>query len=182
MNFEFIRNEFADLVVIKPRLFNDERGYFFESYKYSSFSEGLIKDNFVQDNNSYSKRGVVRGLHFQTSPKEQAKLVRCLRGEIYDCVVDLRKSSKTFGKVFGINLSAENNLMLYVPKGFAHGFSTLSEEAEVSYKVSDEYCKESEQGIRFDDPDLAIDWKVKNPIVSEKDLVLPFFKDLKTFF
>jgi len=117
-------------------------------------------------------------MHFQVGPKQQSKLVRCIKGEIFDCVVDLRKSSKTFGKVFGINLSEENKLMLYVPEGFAHGFSVLSKEAEVSYKVSAEYDPKSEQGIRFDDPDLAIDWKVKNPIVSSKDQILPFLKDL----
>lgn len=182
MNFEFTRNEFADLAIIKPRIFSDERGHFYESYKYSDFEKGLIKDNFLQDNYSYSTYGVVRGMHFQVSPKQQSKLVRCIKGEIFDCVVDLRKSSKTFGKVFGINLSEENKLMLYVPEGFAHGFSVLSKEAEVSYKVSAEYDPKSEQGIRFDDPDLAIDWKVKNPIVSSKDQILPFLKDLKTNF
>lgn len=182
MNCEFIRNELSDLVIIKPRIFCDERGHFYESYKYSDFAEGLIKDNFLQDNHSYSTYGAVRGLHFQVAPKQQSKLVRCIKGEIYDCVVDLRKSSKTFGKYFSILLSQENKLMLYVPEGFAHGFSVLSPEAEVSYKVSAEYCPKSEQGIRFDDPDLAIDWKVKNPIVSEKDKILPYLKDLKTFF
>ena len=178
MNFEFTRNEFADLAIIKPRIFSDERGHFYESYKYSDFEKGLIKDNFLQDNHSYSTYGVVRGMHFQVSPKQQSKLVRCIKGEIFDCVVDLRRSSKAFGKVFGINLSEENKLMLYVPEGFAHGFSVLSKEAEVSYKVSAEYDPKSEQGIRFDDPDLAIDWKVKNPIVSSKDQILPFLKDL----
>ena len=182
MNFKFIRNEFADVAVIEPRIFRDERVYFYENYKYSDFVAGGISDNFVQDNQSFSTQGVVRGLHFQVAPKPQAKLVRCLQGEIYDCIVDLRKSSPTFGKYFGVNLSAENKLMLYVPVGFAHGFSTLSETAEVSYKVSDEYDPKSEFGLRFDDPQVAIDWKVSNPIVSQKDQILPFLKDLKTLF
>lgn len=183
MNFEFTRNEFSDLAIVKPRVFGDERGYFYESYKYSDFKNGLIEDNFIQDNQSSSVKGVVRGLHFQTGESQQSKLVRCLSGEIYDCVVDLRKLSKTFGKVFGINLSAENKLMLYVPKGFAHGFSVLSEKAEITYKVAGgEYNAKAEGGIRFDDPDLAIDWKVKNPITSPKDEVLPFLKDFKSPF
>ncbi len=182
MNFKFTTNQFAGVAVIEPGLFRDGRGYFWETYKYSDFCAAGILDNFVQDNQSFSTRGVVRGLHFQVVPRQQAKLVRCVAGEIFDCIVDLRKSSKTFGKTFGINLSAENKLMLYVPAGFAHGFSTLSETAEVSYKVSDEYDPKSEFGLRFDDPDLAIDWKVQNPIVSEKDKILPLFKDLKTLF
>jgi dTDP-4-dehydrorhamnose 3,5-epimerase len=182
MNFKFTTNEFADVAVIEPRIFRDERGYFYETYKYSDFKSAGISDNFVQDNQSFSTRGVVRGLHFQVVPRQQAKLVRCVVGEIYDCIVDLRKSSKTFGKSFGVNLSAENKLMLYVPAGFAHGFSTLSEVAEVSYKVSDEYDPKSEFGLRFDDPELAINWKVANPIVSPKDQILPLLKDLKTLF
>lgn len=182
MNFEFIKNEFTGLTVVKPKVFNDDRGYFFESYKLSDFSSASIDDAFEQDNHSFSVQGVVRGLHFQTGEHQQSKLVRCLRGEIYDCVVDLRQSSKTFGKVFGIHLSDQNKVMLYVPKGFAHGFSVLSKEAEVSYKVSGKYDPKSEGGIRFDDPDLNIDWKVQRPIVSEKDKILPFFKALGSIF
>ena len=182
MNFKFTTNQFAGVVVIEPRVFKDERGYFYETYKYSDFKAGGISDNFVQDNQSYSTRGVVRGLHFQVAPRAQAKLVRCVSGEIYDCIVDLRKSSPTFGKYFGVNLSAENKLMLYVPIGFAHGFSTLSQTAEVSYKVSDEYDPKSEFGLKCDDPEIRIDWKVSNPIVSQKDQILPALKDLKTLF
>lgn len=182
MNFKFTTNEFAGVFIVEPRIFHDERGYFCETYKYSDFKAGGIFDNFVQDNHSFSKQGVVRGLHFQVAPRAQAKLVCCLKGEIYDCIVDLRKSSPTFGKYFGINLSAENKLMLYVPVGFAHGFSTLSQTAEVSYKVSDEYDPKSEFGLKFDDPEIAIDWKVSNPIVSAKDQILPNLKDLKTLF
>lgn len=169
-------------MVVEPRLFRDERGFFCETYKYSSFKEGGIADNFVQDNFSFSTKGVVRGLHFQTLPKAQAKLVRCLQGEIYDCIVDIRENSPTFGKYFGIHLSAENKLMLYVPVGFAHGFSVLSDTAEVAYKTSDEYDQKSEMGLRFDDPEIGIDWKVENPSVSPKDLILPNLRGLRNFF
>lgn len=182
MNFNFTKNEFVGMAIIAPRIFSDERGHFYESYKFSDFQKNGISDNFVQDNYSYSSRGVVRGLHFQAAGKEQAKLVYCLSGEIYDVVVDLRKSSKTFGKYFGIVLSAENNLMLYIPKGFAHGFATLSEATKISYKVSEEYDPKSEFGIRWNDPDLAIDWRVESPIVSAKDQILPLLKDSKIFF
>ena len=127
-------------------------------------------------------QNVVRGLHFQSGKNAQAKLVRCLKGEIYDVAVDLRKSSPTFGKFFGINLSYDNNNMLYIPVGFAHGFSVLSADAEVSYNVSAEWDRDAEGGIRFDDPDLKIDWKISDPIVSEKDKILPFFKDLESPF
>jgi dTDP-4-dehydrorhamnose 3,5-epimerase len=182
MNFNFTTNEFLGIRIIAPKLFKDNRGFFYETYKASDFHAAGIIDNFVQDNQSYSHRNVLRGLHFQVGQNQQAKLVRCISGEIYDVAVDLRKSSPTFGKFFGINLSAQNGLMFYIPQGFAHGFSVLSEVAEVSYKVSAEYDPKSEFGVRWDDPDLAIDWKIKNPLVSEKDQALPFLKDLKTFF
>ncbi len=182
MNFKFTTNQFAGVVVVTPRLFHDERGYFCETYKFSDFKEMGISDNFVQDNQSFSLKNVVRGLHFQNNPRAQAKLVRCVRGEIYDCIVDLRKDSPTFGQYFGINLSEQNGMMIYVPVGFAHGFLTVSDIAEVVYKTSDEYDPKSEDGIRFDDPELGIDWGVKNPIISAKDGILPFFKDLKTSF
>lgn len=172
-----------DLKVIEPKIFKDERGYFFETYKKSTLEEIGIKENLLQINQSFSLQNVVRGLHFQIGEKAQGKLVRCISGEIYDVAVDLRKSSKTFGKTFGINLSAENKKMLYVPIGFAHGFSVLSKDAEVEYAVfGSQYHKESEAGIRFDDVDLKINWQVKNPIVSDKDKILPAFKDLKHFF
>ncbi len=178
----FITNNFPGLVVINPKVFKDSRGYFYESYKESEFKKAGITDDFVQDNQSFSTYGVVRGLHFQTGPSQQSKLIRCLSGEIYDVALDLRKSSPTFGKYFGINLSYEKKNMFYIPAGFAHGFSVLSKMAEISYKVSHEYDAKSESGIRFDDVNLNIDWKVKNPIVSEKDLQLPLLKDSKDFF
>lgn len=183
MNFRLTATEIEDLKIIEPRLFKDSRGHFFESYKASSFKELGIGDNFIQANQSFSCKGTVRGLHFQTGKSGQAKLVRCLRGEIYDVAVDVRKNSPTFGKFFGLNLSQENRLMFYIPIGFAHGFSVLSDEAEVFYNVSgSEYDPTSEGGIRFDDPDLRIDWKVSEPIVSDKDKLLPFLKDSKTLF
>jgi dTDP-4-dehydrorhamnose 3,5-epimerase len=181
MNFTVSTNEFADLKIITPRVFEDSRGYFFEAYKSTSFKEFGLADNFIQTNQSFSCKNVIRGLHFQTGKSAQAKLVRCLRGEIYDVAVDLRKNSPTFGKFFGVNLSAKNRSMLYVPIGFAHGFSVLSDEAEVAYEVSGaEYDQKSEAGIRFDDPNLAIDWKVASPIVSDKDKILPFLNEIKT--
>ncbi len=183
MNFNVKTTQFEGLKIIEPKIFKDDRGYFFETYKASSFKEIGIEDEFIQANQSLSNKGVVRGLHFQIGKSAQAKLVRCLRGEIYDVALDLRKSSPTFGKYFGINLSAQNHQMLYIPKGFAHGFSTLSDEAEVFYNVSGcEYDAKSESGVRFDDAEIGIDWKVKNPIISDKDKILPLFKDLTNFF
>ncbi|MCK8141453.1 dTDP-4-dehydrorhamnose 3,5-epimerase [Flavobacterium sp. I-SCBP12n] len=169
-----------DLIIVTPTIFNDERGFFFEAYNQVKFHENGIMYNFIQDNQSFSKRGVIRGLHLQINPFAQAKLVRVLQGEILDVAVDLRKNSSTYGQYFSVVLSGENKKQLMVPHGFAHGFSVLSETASVLYKVDQLYNKESERGIRFDDPTLAIDWKV-NPeevIVSEKDLILPGFNEI----
>ena len=169
-----------DLVIINPTVFNDERGYFFEGYNKAKFNENGIMYNFIQDNQSFSTKGVIRGLHFQANPFAQAKLVRVLQGKILDVAVDLRKNSITYGKHFSVILSAENKKQLMVPHGFAHGFSVLSDTASVLYKVDQVYHKDSERGIRYDDPALAIDWKVNldDVIVSEKDLILPAFKDI----
>ena len=169
-----------DLVIINPTVFEDSRGYFFEAYNQTKFHENGIVYNFIQDNQSFSKRGVVRGLHLQINPYAQAKLVRVLQGEILDVAVDLRKNSPTYGQHFGVILSADNKKQLMVPHGFAHGFSVLSETASVMYKVDQVYNKESERGIRFDDPTLAIDWQLdpKEVIVSEKDVVLPSFNEI----
>jgi dTDP-4-dehydrorhamnose 3,5-epimerase len=169
-----------DLVIITPTVFEDSRGYFLEAYNQAKFLENGIKYQFIQDNQSFSKRGVIRGLHLQINPFAQAKLVRVLEGEILDVAVDLRKNSATYGQHFSVVLSPENKKQLMVPHGFAHGFSVLSETASVLYKVDQLYHKGSERGIRYDDPTLAIDWQV-NPgevIVSEKDLVLPSFDDI----
>jgi dTDP-4-dehydrorhamnose 3,5-epimerase len=169
-----------DLVIINPTLFNDERGYFFEAYNQAKFHENGIMYQFVQDNQSFSVRGVIRGLHLQINPFAQAKLVRVLQGEILDVAVDLRKDSATYGHHVSVVLSSENKKQLMVPHGFAHGFSVLSETASVLYKVDQVYNKESERGIRYDDPTLAIDWQVlpEGIIVSEKDLILPKFDQI----
>jgi dTDP-4-dehydrorhamnose 3,5-epimerase len=173
-----------DLVVLSPAVFEDERGYFFESYSKSKLTDIGIAIEFVQDNQSFSKRGTLRGLHYQNPPFAQTKLVRVLQGEIIDVAVDLRKDSPTFGKHFGLLLSSENKKQLLIPQGFAHGFSVLSETAVVSYKCDQYYNKQSEGGIRFDDSSLNIDWgmDLKEAIVSEKDLILPDFDNCNSQF
>lgn len=177
---EIEKTPINDLIIINPVVFNDERGYFFEAYNEAKFRENGIIYNFIQDNQSFSKRGVIRGLHLQTNPFAQAKLVRVLEGEILDVAVDLRKSSPTYGQYFSVVLSAENKKQLMIPHGFAHGFSVLSATASVLYKVDQVYHKESERGIRYDDSILNIDWQIDSNevIVSEKDLVLPFFNQV----
>ncbi|MBP6182812.1 dTDP-4-dehydrorhamnose 3,5-epimerase [Flavobacterium sp.] len=169
-----------DLVIINPAVFEDSRGYFFEAYNQAKFLENGIEYQFIQDNQSFSKRGVIRGLHLQINPFAQAKLVRVLQGEILDVAVDLRKNSPTYGQYSSVVLSAANKKQLMVPHGFAHGFSVLSETASVLYKVDQLYHKESERGIRYDDPTLAIDWQLdpNEVIVSEKDLILPNFDQI----
>jgi dTDP-4-dehydrorhamnose 3,5-epimerase len=169
-----------DLVIINPAVFNDERGYFFEAYNQAKFHENGINYNFIQDNQSFSTKGVIRGLHLQINAFAQAKLVRVLQGEILDVVVDLRKNSATYGQHFSVILSGENKKQLMVPHGFAHGFSVLSETASVMYKVDQLYDKASERGIRFDDATLNIDWQINRNevIVSEKDMVLPSFDQI----
>lgn len=172
------------LVVLSPAVFEDERGYFFEAYNKSKLQAFGIDIEFVQDNQSFSKRGTLRGLHYQNPPFAQTKLVRVLQGEIMDVAVDLRKNSATYGQHFGLVLSAENKKQLLVPQGFAHGFSVLSETAVVSYKCDQYYSKESEGGIRFDDSTLNIDWgmDLKEAIVSEKDLILPNLENCNSQF
>ncbi|BBB32264.1 dTDP-4-dehydrorhamnose 3,5-epimerase [Thermotomaculum hydrothermale] len=175
MGFKFKRLEISDLILITPDRYNDYRGFFQEVYKESVFKESGIKDDFYQLNMSYSKKGVIRGLHYQLPPKPQAKLVRCVYGEIFDVAVDVRKSSRTFKKWVGVALSHKNGEMLYIPEGFAHGFAVLSDFAIVEYFVSNEYCPECEGGVVYNSPELSINWPVENPIVSEKDLSLPDF-------
>ena len=169
MPFTFKKLSIPEVVLIEPKVFEDNRGFFMENYKYSEFSDFGIKDNFTQDNHSKSVKGVLRGLHFQMLPKAQAKLVRCIKGEIFDVAVDIRKGSPTFGKWVGKTLSEENKKMLYIPIGFAHAFCVLSDEAEINYKSSDEYSQENERAIAWNDPTININWPIKNPIVSEKD-------------
>nr|AOE10480.1 dTDP-4-dehydrorhamnose 3,5-epimerase [uncultured bacterium] len=167
--------------IIEPKVFKDPRGYFFESFSQNKFN-ALIgqKINFVQDNESFSSKGVLRGLHFQTGAYAQAKLVRVIEGAVLDVVVDMRKESPTFSEHFSIELSEDNKRQLFVPKGFAHGFIVLSETAIFSYKCDNFYDKASEQGLRYDDPLLGIDWRLpaKEFIVSEKDLVLPTLSNI----
>jgi dTDP-4-dehydrorhamnose 3,5-epimerase len=169
-----------DLLIIEPQLFKDERGFFYESYNKNNLDINIV---FVQDNESKSYKGVIRGLHFQTPPFEQTKLVRCVSGNILDVAVDLRTNSKTYGKSFSIELSSENNRQLFVPKGFAHGFQVLSEIAIVSYKVDNYYNQDSDSGLIWNDKDLSIDWNLDlKPILSKKDLKLISFKELKSPF
>lgn len=178
MPFSFARTSLPGLIVIEPRRFDDDRGYFMETYKESEFSPAGIAERFVQDNHSCSKRGVLRGLHFQAGPKAQGKLVRVLRGRVWDVAVDLRPASPSFAKWHAVELSAENRLMFYLPPGFAHGFLALSDEAELMYKCTTEYDKASDGGLRWNDPDLAIDWPLRDVILSQKDAALPFFNEL----
>ena len=171
----FILTEFPELLIYEPRIFNDDRGYFFESYNESTFLADGVVMKFVQDNQARSTYGVIRGLHFQLAPHAQTKLIRSLSGSILDVVVDLRKGSPKYGKVFRIELSADNKKQLLVPKGFAHGYSVLTETAEVLYKCDSFYHKESEGGLLFNDPALAIDWQIPadKVLVAAKDLILP---------
>lgn len=166
------------LFIITPRVFPDERGFFLESYKAGEFAAAGIRDAFVQDNHSRSVRGVLRGLHFQRPPHAQAKLVRVTHGLVWDVAVDLRRGSPTFGRWLGIELGEENRKMLYIPRGFAHGFVTLSDGAELLYKCGAEYDKDSDGGVRWDDPDLAIDWPLPDVKLSDKDAALPRLKDI----
>ncbi len=159
------------LLIIEPKVFADPRGVFYEVYSENRYNEHGIP-RFVQDNHSVSKKGVLRGLHYQVN-SGQNKLVRVTQGEIFDVAVDIRKQSPTYGNWWGLSLSEMNNLQLYIPVGFAHGFCVLSESAEVLYKCSDYYSPEDERGILWSDPDLAIDWPIKDPILSEKDAVYP---------
>lgn len=168
------------LLVLKPDMFGDERGDFFETYSKNTFTTAGIADDFVQDNQSRSAKNVLRGLHFQQAPFEQGKLVRVVRGEALDVAVDIRKNSKTYLQHYTVLLTGENNLMLWIPPGFAHGFLSLMDDTLVCYKCTDLYDKKSEKGIRWNDPQLAIKWGVTNPILSQKDRELPLIKDLES--
>jgi dTDP-4-dehydrorhamnose 3,5-epimerase len=175
-----IQTSFEGLLIIEPEVYKDSRGYFFESYNRKSFLEAGIDIVFVQDNQSHSTRNVVRGLHFQRPPHAQAKLIRVLHGVIWDVVVDLRQDQSTFRQVFTFELSSENRKQLLIPAGFAHGFSVLSETAEILYKCDEYYRPRSAAGIIYNDPELSIDWKVSGSdcIVSENDLALPTLSSL----
>lgn len=178
MPFEFKKLENIDLILIKPRVFRDNRGSFAETYKKDDFEGAGIRGEFVQDNYSKSGYGVLRGLHFQTEPYAQAKIVRCIRGVVYDVAVDLRKRSPTFGKYIAVILSEYNHHQLYVPKGYAHGFLVLSDTAEVIYKVDNIYAPENEGGLIWNDPDLGISWPVDDPVIAKKDESWPTLSSL----
>lgn len=174
---QIIQTGIEGLVEIIPAVFNDDRGWFFEFYKADSFINNGITYNFVQENQSFSKKGVIRGLHMQLEPHAQAKLVSVISGKVLDVVADLRAGSKTFGKVYYCELDAARHNMLMVPEGFAHGFAAL-EDSIFFYKCSNLYNKESETGVAWNDPQLKIDWRVSNPIISEKDRILPTLDEL----
>lgn len=180
----FISTKIKDVVIFEPRIFTDDRGYFFETYNEKLFNDNGITAKFVQDNQSKSSYGVIRGLHFQKGEHAQAKLVRVLQGSVLDVAVDLRAGSETYGKYVAVELSDVNNLQLFIPRGFAHGFSVLSRTAVFAYKCDNLYCKESEGGLDCNDPDLGIDWQIpaEDRVLSEKDKLHPLFKDFKTCF
>ena len=181
---KFTKTQIQDLYVIEPSVFEDDRGYFLESFNLEKFQEYIGPIAFVQDNESKSSKGVLRGLHFQRPPFNQAKLVRCIEGKVLDIAVDIRKGSSTYGKHVSVELSGENKKQVFVPKGFAHGFSVLSKTAVIAYKVDNRYAPEYDAGIRFDDEALQIDWRLPPAEIqlSEKDKNLPSFKDLDSPF
>ena len=181
---KFIKTEIQDLYVIEPSVFEDERGYFLESFNLEKFQENIGPVKFVQDNESKSSKGVLRGLHFQKPPFNQAKLVRCIAGRVLDVAVDIRKGSPTYGKHVAIELSGENKRQLFVPKGFAHGFSVLSDSAIFAYKIDNRYAPEYDSGIKYNDKDLNINWGLteEEVLLSGKDKNLAFFKDFDSPF
>ncbi len=176
MPFSFKRLSIPEVILVEPKVFPDERGFFLESFKESTFQENGITTKFVQDNYSHSIKGVLRGLHYQKNPKAQAKLVTAIRGEIFDVAVDIRKNSPTYGKWVGEILSDQNHKSLYVPEGFAHGFLCLSDEADVVYKVNEEYSAENDRGMLWNDPVVGVKWPIENPIISEKDKQQPLLE------
>lgn len=179
---KFVPTPIPDLFVIEPRVFGDHRGYFFESYSAEHFKNAGISADFVQDNESFSGKGVVRGLHFQAPPKAQGKLVRVQKGRVLDVAVDIRKGSPTYGKHFSTELSGENKKMLWIPPGFAHGFATLEDDTVFLYKCTDTYSPEHEGSILWNDPSLGIDWGVEDPKLSAKDEAGPLLKDFSSPF
>jgi dTDP-4-dehydrorhamnose reductase/dTDP-4-dehydrorhamnose 3,5-epimerase len=174
----FIKTNIEGLIIIEPKVFFDSRGWFVESYNQKKFDDIGIIIEFIQDNHSFSlQKGVFRGLHFQNEPYAQTKLVRCTKGKVWDVVVDLRKSSSTYLKWYGVELSYKNHRQLLIPRGFAHGFLTLEENSEVQYKVDNFYHSNSDRSIRYDDPDIGIIWPIEVMILSDKDIKAPYLKD-----
>lgn len=179
---EILKTSIGGLLILKPSVFEDERGYFFESFNHEKFLQHGLEMAFVQDNESKSKKGVLRGMHFQSPPFAQGKLVRVMRGRVLDVAVDIRKGSPTYGKWHSVELSGENKWMYWIPAGFAHGFLTLEDETVFFYKCTNVYNKDAEWCIRWNDPDLNIDWGMADPIVSKRDSHAPFFKDFNSLF
>lgn len=177
MPFEFKKLAIPELILIQPKCFDDNRGFFIETYKKSDFMKFGIFDNFVQDNHSKSTKNVLRGLHYQNPPKAQSKLVRCIQGEILDIAVDIRINSPNYGKWLGEKLSGDNKKMLYIPVGFAHGFLVLSDTAEIVYKTGEEYSFADDAGIKWNDDQININWNCENPLISDKDNKLPALKN-----
>ena len=173
-----IKTDIEDVIIIEPKVFGDHRGWFTETYSKEKFREFGINIDFIQDNHSLSaQKGTLRGLHFQLNPKAQTKLVRCTKGKILDVAVDIREGSPTYKKWVAVELTEENKKQLLVPKGFAHGFITLTDNVEVQYKVDEYYSPENDRSIRYDDPEIGVDWGIEDPILSEKDLNAPLLKD-----
>ena len=179
---DIIKTKIPGLLIIKPDVFEDERGYFFESYNRDKFVSEGIDNVFIQDNESKSMKGVLRGLHFQNPPYEQGKLVRVMKGAVIDVAVDIRKNSPTYGQWDSIELTESNKIMYWVPPGMAHGFVTLEDETIFFYKCTNLFNKASEGSIRWNDPNLNVNWGLSNPIISEKDKIAPFFNELKSQF
>ena len=181
---EVIKTDIEGVVIIEPRIFKDERGYFYESFSQREFEEKVCRTVFVQDNQSKSSYGVLRGLHFQKPPYCQSKLVRCIKGAVLDVAVDIRKGSPTFGKYVAVELTEENHRQFFVPRGFAHGFAVLTEEAVFQYKCDNFYCKESEGSVAWNDPQLAIDWRIPadKVLLSEKDKLSKNIADAELLF
>ena len=180
MPFEFIKTPIKGVLVIQPRKFGDDRGFFMETYKKSDFVAAGISEEFCQDNHSFSSKGVLRGLHFQSAPHAQGKLVRVVKGAVWDVAVDLIPGSPTYGQHYGLELTEENGTMLYIPPGFGHGFITLEDNTHFLYKCTVEYAPESDGGVKWNDPDLAVKWPLVEgqvPMVSDKDAILPFLKN-----
>ena len=179
---EIIETKLKGVLVLKPKVFEDARGYFFESYNRNLFLQAGLDLDFVQDNQSLSQKGVLRGLHFQNNPHAQGKLVRVINGAVFDVAVDIRKNSPTYGQWFGLELTEKNKWMMYIPEGFAHGFATLEDNTIFSYKCTNFYNKSSEDCILWNDPDIGIDWNLEDPLLSEKDLQGKKIKDFVSLF
>lgn len=178
MPFTFTKTKIPEVQIIQPRIFPDDRGYFMETYKHSDFAANGIPENFNQDNHSFSSKGILRGLHFQNAPYAQGKLVRAIEGIVWDVAVDLRSDSPTYKQWVGIELDSTSGTMFYIPPGFGHGFVVISQTAHFLYKCTNEYNPQADGGVRWNDPELAIDWPLTDVSVSEKDEKLPFLHEL----